>query len=84
MQYGYNIMGELQYILTGAHGYEFGVFEKPGKLGHECKIEKYDPNACMVTDASMYIGLPIPETLPAFDSFIRAARFLKENIDRLT
>ena len=83
MQYGINAIGQLEYILAGTDGCEYGVFEYPKQIGNKCRILRFDPNAVMVTDACIFDGLPIADTLPAFDSFIKAARFLKANIERL-
>jgi len=77
---GKNCLGALSYNVLKDDGCEYGVcHKKSGKY----YIERFDPVAVHVRNANIYNGLPISEALPAFDSFIKACRFLKENIDRI-
>ena len=64
-----NIFGRLEYK-KGA----FFVEKKPD-INAKYKILRYDSNAVMVTDAVM---MPLFD-VPVFDSFVRAARFLRDN-----
>ena len=85
MRYGFNSTGQLEYVLIGHDGCEYGVTKNRKEVGSKCKIWRYDQNACMRTDARILIwGGLLPDYLPRFDSFIGAARFLKTNIDKLT
>lgn len=68
-----NIFGRLEYK-KGA----FFVEKKPD-VNAKYKILRYDSNAVMVTDAIM---MPFWD-LPEFDSFMQAARFLRDNFSDL-
>lgn len=77
---GENYLGSLSYNVLNDDGCEYCVCHK--KSGKHY-IERFDPVTVHVRNANIHNGLPISEALPAFDSFIKACRFLKENIDRI-
>lgn len=66
-----NVFGELEY--------ELGNFFVPHRTGctGQYRILKHEP--WYVTDACIVIGKNFWETIPPFDNWIQAVRFLKEN-----
>lgn len=70
-----NIFGELEF--------ELGAFFVPHRTGMTGKYRILKHEAWYVTDACIMIGDNFWETIPPFDSWIQAVKFLKENYKEL-
>lgn len=71
--------GNLSYTAVNSRKFVFSVTREKGN--RKVRIIKHEPY--YRTDARYDYGLPIGEEIEPFDSFIQAARFLKENLEQL-
>lgn len=73
-----NSFGRLSYTATSKNKRVFSVTRsKDGKCNIIAHLPYMSSNACFD------YGLPLPEQLPSFDSFIKAVAFMKANLESL-